>query len=159
MSLSKNNFIIQRGMRNMIKKETVYTIEEFRYYIELTKAERIVYDFSKELEQSKFDYSKNQKLYKMITFVSAALLFLEKTAYASTPTTGYPEIDGGAWKIVTAIQACIFWVALAYSLKALLIMAIKGEGDFKNALLGILICIADYAIPSIFAKIPGLFRF
>ncbi len=143
----------------MFSKQITYTLEEFKNYTKLTQAEKIIYDFSKELDRIQFNYSKHKKLYKTCTFILASLLFFEKATYASAPSTGYPEIDEGAWKIVNGFQACIFWVSLMYSLRALFLMTIKGEGDFKNAFLGILICAADYAIPSIFGKIPGFFKF
>ncbi|WP_315080012.1 hypothetical protein [uncultured Clostridium sp.] len=143
----------------MFSKKITYTLEEFKNYTKLTQVEKIIYDFSKELDRIQFNYSKHEKLYRTLTLMLASLLFFEKATYASAPSTGYPEIDEGGWIIVSGIQACIFWVSLMYSLRALFLMTIKGEGDFKNAFLGILICAADYGIPSIFAKIPGLFKF
>lgn len=140
------------------EKEVTYSLKEFKYYTELTNSEKIIYDFSKGLDEMQCKLIKHQKLYKTIVISCAIFLSLEKVTYA-VPSTGYTQIDTGAWKIVNIFQSCIFWIAMLYSLKSLAMLAINGEGNFKKVSIGFLICIGDYMIPWLFAMVPTLFQF
>lgn len=141
-----------------LEKEEIYSFKEFNYYSKLNNSEKIIYDFTKGLDSIQCKLIKHQKVYKTIVLSCAIFLSLEKAANA-VPSTGYTQIDTGAWKIVNIFQACIFWIAMLYSLKSLAMLAINGEGNFKKVAVGFLICIGDYMIPWLFGMVPTLFQF
>ncbi|KGK88061.1 hypothetical protein [Clostridium sp. HMP27] len=135
-----------------------YSIPEFCEYMRMGKVERVLYDFSKEMDQRQIDLSKNEKLFKTVAYTFALFMTLEKTVHAA-PSTGFDGLDNGAWKIVQVIQACVFWVSLLYTLKSLLLLTVKGEGEWKKVATGFLICVGDYLVPWLFGMVPGLFKF
>lgn len=140
------------------KKEITYTFSEFCDYKKMTKAEQIIYDFSKDLDNQKIYLKDNKNLFRVIGVTFGAMLFLEKTVLGA-PSTGFSGLDEGAWRIVQIIQACVFWVSLLYTLKSLLLLAVRGEGEWKSVATGFLICVGDYLIPWVFGMVPGLFNF
>lgn len=142
----------------LMKHEISYSIPEFCQYLRLSRVERVVYDFSKEIGQLQVDLDKNEKLFKTITYTFAIFLNIEKIVCAK-PSTGFDNLDNGAWKIVQVVQACVFWVALLYSLKSLLLLTVKGEGEWRKVATGFLICVGDYLVPWLFGMVPGLFKF
>jgi hypothetical protein len=144
----------------MLLKDPIvtYSICEFNQYSKMSKTEKVLYDFSKELEQRKVDLEKNEKLFRTLTYTFALFMSLEKIVVAA-PSTGFKPIDTGGWKLTQILQACVFWISLLYTLKSLLTLAVRGEGEMKHVATGFLICIGDYLIPWLFAMVPQLFQF
>lgn len=146
-------------MLSLFKRPVItYSIPEFCEYMRLGKVERVVYNFSKELDQRQIDLSKNKPLLNTIAYTFALFLTLEKSVNAA-PSTGFKELDNGAWKIVQVIQACVFWISILYTLKSFLLLTVKGEGEWKKVATGFLICVGDYLVPFLFGMVPGLFKF
>ena len=98
------------------------------------------------------------KLGKVLVTILGTMLFLEKRVFAA-PSTGFKELDGPAWKILKVFQAIVFWMALFYTIKALLMIIVKGEGTAKDVIMGVMVCVGAYVIPWIFGMIPSLFAF
>lgn len=95
---------------------------------------------------------------KILVVTLGIMLFLEKRVLAA-PSTGFKELDGPAWKILKVFQAIVFWMALFYTIKALLMVIVKGQGTAKDVIMGVMVCVGAYVIPWIFGMIPGLFSF
>lgn len=98
------------------------------------------------------------KIGKVLVTILGTMLFLEKRVFAA-PSTGFKELDGPAWKILKVFQAIVFWMALFYTIKALLMVIVKGQGTAKDVIMGVMVCVGAYVIPWIFGMIPGLFSF
>ena len=102
---------------------------------------------------------KNSAKVQKVLVVCTGIILSVNQRILARPSTGYDTMDNGAWQLVTIFQAAIFWVTLLYTLKALFMFSVKGEGDWKNIITGFLICIADYLVPWVFGMIPGMFKF
>lgn len=145
---------------NFFKCKT-YTLVEFKEYLEIknmSKTERIVYELEKELGHNGIQLKPEEKVFNAMAYTLGAMMFLEQRVLAA-PSTGFSELDAGAWKIVKVFQAAVFWVSLLYTLKSLLLLAARGEGEWKKVSTGFFICLGDYLAPWVFSMIPGLFKF
>lgn len=93
---------------------------------------------------------------KMLSVTIPSLLIATE-AFAA-PSTGLSKLDAGGWKIVDVLQSVIFWLAMAYTLRSLLEVTVKGEGSWKKVGQGFIICAMDYLIPWGFEIIRDSFR-
>lgn len=113
-----------------------------------------VYSFKEGLEV--LSLKEKQSRGTLITTIIVDNLLKAKNVIAA-PTTGISKLDEGGWKLVTVSQSVIFWVAMIYTFKALLELALKGEGSWKKVSTGFIICAMDYLIPWGFEVIRGIF--
>lgn len=141
-----------------LKKTKTYSIPEFIRESKITTTEKIAYRLESELEKEGISLKPNHKVFNTLAYTLGAMMFLEKRVLAA-PSTGFPGLDDGAWKIVKVFQAAVFWVSLLYTLKSLLLLAVRGEGEWKKVATGFLICLGDYLVPWLFGMVPGLFNF
>lgn len=142
---------------NLIKKSNL-SLENLKF-IGLRKTEDLACTLNNELENKGITLKPGSKVFNTVAYTLGIMLFVEKKVFASAPSTGFPGLDAGAWKIVKVFQAAVFWVALLYTLKSLLLLAVKGEGDWKDVATGFFICLGDYLAPWLFSMVPGLFNF
>jgi hypothetical protein len=110
---------------------------------------------NRQLKRRKID--KADILMKCIIVSVAVFLLVNQNAYAADVTTGMGKLDAGAWKIVKVFQSAIFWLSMIYSFRAMLELALKGEGNFKKVGTGFAICAGDYLIPWLFTIIRDSF--
>lgn len=142
----------------MFRKEIRYSLKEFCKYTRMTKTEQVMYDFCKDMDKLQIDITKNKRMFNTIALTFANFLLLEQKVLAA-PSTGFPGLDNGAYQIVKVVQACVFWVSLLYTLKSLLLLTVRGEGEWRKVATGFLICIGNYLVPWLFGMVPGLFKF
>lgn len=141
------------------RPELAYSLTEFVEYTKMSEVEKIIYDFSKHMDNLEISIKKHEKIFRTITCTFAIFLSIEKVVYADAPSTGFDTLDNGAWKMVKTMQACVFWFSLFYTFRALLLVTVKGEGEWKNVATGFLICVCDYLLPWLFGLVPNLFLF
>jgi hypothetical protein len=141
----------------LIKREITYSFNEFSQMRRLNKKERKMFDLCKQLDLMRIDLRKNEKLFKTLALTLAAAFMINGAAFGK-PATGYTQLDNGAWKIVEAFQAVIFWVSLLYSLRELLVILFKRTGEVKDVLVGLIICAMSYLAPVVWGAIPKLFK-
>ncbi|HIG0360367.1 hypothetical protein [Clostridium botulinum] len=144
---------------NFLKKEKKYSIPEYLKISKLTGTERIAYELENELNKEGVVLKPGNKIFNTMAYTLGIMLFIEKKVFASAPSTGFTALDAGAWKIVKVFQAAVFWVSLLYTLKSLLLLAVRGEGEWKKVATGFFICIGDYLAPWLFGMVPKLFNF
>jgi hypothetical protein len=95
--------------------------------------------------------------FKMLSIIIPALLY-STTVCMAAPSTGMAKLDAGGWKIVGVLQGVVFWVAMAFTIKSLLEVTIKGEGSWKKVGQGFMLCAMDYLVPWGFTIIRDAFR-
>jgi hypothetical protein len=93
----------------------------------------------------------------VIVGVTVFLLLNQNVYAADAVTTGMGKLDAGAWKIVKVFQSGIFWLSMIYSFRAMLELALRGEGNWKKVGTGFAICAGDYLIPWLFTIIRDSF--
>ncbi|KEI90698.1 hypothetical protein N493_14870 [Clostridium botulinum B2 433] len=139
-------------------KKKVYTFEEGLKAIKKTnetKIEKLSCTMVKKLNDEGVYLKEGDKLYNTLAFTLGGLMYVEKVI--AVPKTGVPKLDQGGWKMVGVAQSVIFWAYMIYAFKALLELAVKGEGTWKKVGTGFLICAMNYLIPWGFELIKGIF--
>ncbi|KON10804.1 hypothetical protein HYH70_00055 [Clostridium botulinum] len=139
-------------------KKKVYTFEEGLKAIKKTnetKIEKLSCTMVKKLNNEGVYLKEGDKLYNTLAFTLGGLMYVEKVI--AVPKTGVPKLDQGGWKMVGVAQSVIFWASMIYAFKALLELAVKGEGTWKKVGTGFLICIMNYLIPEGFQLIRSIF--
>lgn len=144
---------------SFFEKTKTYSIPEYLKISKLTRTERIAYELENELSKEGVILKPGNKLFNTVAYTLGIMLFVEKRVLAAAPSTGFTALDNGAWKVVKVFQAAVFWVSLLYTLKSLLLLAVRGEGEWKKVATGFFICLGDYLAPWLFGMIPGLFNF
>lgn len=139
-----------------LNKGTVYSFEEGLKIMGMSRAERIHYELSKELEKENIHFKKDDMVFNTLALSLGCIMYGEKVL-AAGPKTGVPKLDTGGWKLVGVAQSVIFWAAMIYTFKSLLELALKGEGTWKKVGTGFLICAMDYLIPWGFELIRSIF--
>lgn len=98
---------------------------------------------------------KKNKMFNISALILAIMMNTQEVLAA--PKTGVTKLDEGGWKLVGVAQSVIFWVAMIYTFKSLLELALKGEGSWKKVGTGFLICAMDYLIPWGFELVRNIF--
>lgn len=114
-------------------------------------------EYCSQLDERGIDLRKYTRLFKTIAF-ALAISFIFDPVALGMPTTGYTPLDNGAWKIVKGFQAVIFWGSLLYSLKELLTILVRKTGEWKELIVGFIVCVLSYAAPAIWGAVPKLFQ-
>lgn len=140
-------------------KNTTLAVTGFIKEVKGSTTEQLASKLENELNKEGIKLKTNNKFFNALAYTLGAMMFLEKKVLAAPPQTGFAELDAGAWQLVKVFQAAVFWVALLYTLKSLLLLAVKGEGEWRKVATGFLICLGDYLIPFLFGMVPGLFNF
>ncbi|CBZ04097.1 hypothetical protein [Clostridium botulinum] len=136
-------------------KEKVYSFEEGLKVLNKTKTEKVSLKMLQELNDEGIYLREGNKLYNTLACTLGILMYAEKVI--AVPKTGVPKLDQGGWKMVGVAQSVIFWASMIYAFKALLELAVKGEGTWKKVGTGFLICAMNYLIPWGFELIKGIF--
>lgn len=144
---------------SFFKRTKTYSIPEYLKVSKLTRTEKLAYELENELNKEGVVLKPGNRVFNTMAYTLGSMLFLEKQVLAAPPSTGFPGLDAGAWKVVKVFQSAVFWVSLLYTLKSLLLLAVRGEGEWKKVATGFFICIGDYLAPWLFGMVPGLFNF
>lgn len=136
-------------------KEKVYSFEEGLKVFNKTRTEKISLKMLEKLNDEGIYLRERDKLYNTLAFTLGGLMYVEKVM--AVPKTGIDKLDKGGWRLVGIAQSVIFWASMIYAFKALLELAVKGEGTWKKVGTGFLICIMNYLIPEGFQLIRNIF--